>query len=121
MDALIKRFEQLQNGLQDQLFRSLALAEGEDLRDRSRRDLAELMERLGVIESAQAWSELAVLRNRLAHAYPNDKRRQVRVLNETYEATGRVIAAFDRAAARARSRLRRRMVRKKVPAPRRAR
>lgn len=100
-DALVKRFEQLQNGLQDQLFRTLALFEGEDLRDRTRRDMAELMERIGVLPSAVDWSALAVLRNRLAHAYPTDRRRQARVLNEVFAAAELALAAFARAAAHA--------------------
>lgn len=102
LDAMVKRFEQLQNGLQDQLFRTLALIEGEDLRDRTRRDVAELMERIGVLASAADWAELAILRNRLAHAYPTDKRRQARVLNDTFKATDLVLAAFERATSRAR-------------------
>ena len=47
-----KRFEQLVLTLQDQVFVGLAIQEGEDPRELSRRDLAELMERLQAIPSA---------------------------------------------------------------------
>ncbi|HKL78423.1 MAG TPA: hypothetical protein VJ985_08710, partial [Gammaproteobacteria bacterium] len=62
IDAFIKRFEQLQDLLANRLFRGIALFEQEEVSAMSRRDLALLMEKLGVIPSAEEWSRLAILR-----------------------------------------------------------
>jgi hypothetical protein len=63
IDAFLKRFEQLVTTIQDQVFQSVASGEDEDVRAMSRRDLAELMERLGGIPSAADFRTFAVLRN----------------------------------------------------------
>ena len=72
VDAFLKRFEQLADLVGLALFKGLAILEQEDVAHLSRRDLADLMEKLGIIPSAEDWSRVAVLRNRLAHGYPND-------------------------------------------------
>jgi uncharacterized protein YutE (UPF0331/DUF86 family) len=87
IDALLKRFEQLVATIQDQAFKGIALAEAEDLRAMSRRDVTELMEKLGVLPSAQAFRDLVVVRNRLAHTYPDDPDRQAAILNAAYTGT----------------------------------
>jgi hypothetical protein len=66
IDALLKRFEQLVATLQDQVFKGIALAEADDVRPMSRRDVTELMEKFGALPSAQAFRDLVVVRNRLA-------------------------------------------------------
>jgi hypothetical protein len=76
IDAFLKRFEQLVLTLQDQVFVGLAMREGEDPRELSRRDVTELMERLRVIPSAGDFRELVLIRNRLAHLYPEEPERQ---------------------------------------------
>ena len=82
VDALLKRFEQLEDLMENKLFRGLALIEGEDLSALSKRDLADLMEKLGAIASASEWMLISLLRNRLAHEYPNQPERQADRLNE---------------------------------------
>ena len=52
LDAFLKRFEQLVTTIQDEVFKSIAVLGGEDIRERSRREMAELMERLGALHSA---------------------------------------------------------------------
>jgi uncharacterized protein YutE (UPF0331/DUF86 family) len=86
VDAFLKRFEQLVLTLQDQAFKAVALAEGEDLQGRSRRDLSELMERLGAIPSADRFRAIALIRNRLAHLYPEDPARQAANLDAAFSA-----------------------------------
>jgi hypothetical protein len=86
IDAFLKRFEQLVLTLQDQVFTGFAIREGEDPRAMSRRDVAELMERLGALPSATQFREFVVVRNRLAHLYPEDPARQAANLNAAYEA-----------------------------------
>jgi hypothetical protein len=97
IDAFLKRFEQLVLTLQDQLFVGLAIREGEDPRELSRRDLAELMERLGAIPSADEFRNFVGIRNRLAHLYPEEPDRQAANLNAAYEATPRLLEAATQA------------------------
>jgi hypothetical protein len=69
-DAFLKRFELLVLTLQDQVFIGLAIREGEDLRELSRSDVTELMERLHAIPSAGDFRDFVMIRNRLADLYP---------------------------------------------------
>lgn len=84
IDALLKRFEQLVATMQDQVFKGIAIAGTEDIRTMTRRDVTELMERIGAIPSAEAFRACAILRNRLAHLYPDDPDRQAANLNAAF-------------------------------------
>jgi hypothetical protein len=101
IDAFLKRFEQLVLTLQDQVFVGLAIREGEEPRELSRRDLTELMERLRAIPSADQFRSFVGIRNRLAHLYPEDPDRQAANLNAAFEAAPRLMEAARQAAARA--------------------
>jgi uncharacterized protein YutE (UPF0331/DUF86 family) len=93
LDAFLKRFEQLVTILQDEVFKAIAVLGGEDIRELSRREIAELMERLGALPSAQTFRTLVAIRNRLAHVYPDDPERQARNLNEAYGAVADLLSA----------------------------
>jgi uncharacterized protein YutE (UPF0331/DUF86 family) len=93
LDAFLKRFEQLVNILQDDLFKAVAVLGGEDIRGLARREIAELMERLGVIPSAGSFRVLVAIRNRVAHVYPDDPERQARNVNEAYAAVADLMRA----------------------------
>lgn len=86
IDAFLKRFEQLVTAIQDQAFKAIAVLGGEEIRDLARREVAELMERLGAVPSAATFRTLVAIRNRIAHVYPDDPQRQSRNLNEAYGA-----------------------------------
>ncbi len=101
IDAFLKRFEQLVLSLQDQVFVGLAIREGEDPGELSRRDLAELMERLRALPSADEFRNFVGIRNRLAHLYPEEPERQAANLNAAYEATPRLLEAATQAVRRA--------------------
>lgn len=104
LDAFLKRFEQLVTTIQDQMFRAIALTEAEDLRGMSRRDVAERMERIGALPSADQFRSLVALRNRLSHLYPDDSGRQAAILNDAYTASSTVLAAATRLQAHASAR-----------------
>jgi len=70
IDALILRYSQCVTMIQEQLFKSIAFLEQEDISDKSNRDKTLLMEKLGAIRSAQEFGTAAQLRNKLAHHYP---------------------------------------------------
>ena len=95
LDAFLKRFEQLVNTIQDELFKVVAVIGGEDIRGLARREVAELMDRLGALPSAAAFRVLVAIRNRIAHLYPDDPERQARNLNAAYEAVPDLLAAHE--------------------------
>jgi hypothetical protein len=94
IDAFLKRYEQLVSAIQNELFKAVALIGDEDIRSLSRREVTELMERLGALPSATRFGTLVAIRNRIAHIYPDDPARQVRNLNEAYEAVPDLIEAY---------------------------
>ena len=97
LDAFMKRFEQLVSTVQDELFKAIALLGGEDTRNLARREVTELMERLGALPSAARFRTLVAIRNRIARVYPDRPERQASNLNEAFAAIGDLLAACERA------------------------
>jgi hypothetical protein len=95
LDAFLKRFEQLVNMLQDEIFKAIAVLGGEDVRGLARREIAELMERLGAVPSAATFRTLVTISNRIAHVYPDDPGRQAMNLNEAYAAVPDLLVAHQ--------------------------
>lgn len=94
IDALILRYSQCVSMIQDQIFRGIAQVEREDLSDRSNRDKALLMEKLGAIRSADDFGTAAVLRNKFSHHYPEEARVRIERLNLVVEESKFVIQTF---------------------------
>ena len=94
IDALILRYSQSVAMIQDQLFRSIATIEQEDLSDKSNRDKVLLMEKLGAIRSADEFGTAAVLRNKFAHHYPEAVADRIARLNLVVEEANFVISVF---------------------------
>jgi hypothetical protein len=82
VDALYHRYMSLVSVMQDRLFRSIAVIEQEDVDRISRRDLTELMEKLGALSDAARFSESAIARNILAHTYLSHVHDRAERLNE---------------------------------------
>lgn len=95
LDAFLKRYEQLVNSIQDELFKVVAIVGGEDVRGLARREVAELMDRLGALPSAASFRLLVAIRNRIAHSYPDDPERQAGNLNAAYESVPDLLAAHE--------------------------
>ena len=95
LDAFLKRYEQLVNIIQDELFKVVAIIGGEDIRGLARREVAELMGRLGVLRSAASFGVLVGIRNRIAHIYPDDPERQARNLNAADDSVPDLLAAYE--------------------------
>jgi hypothetical protein len=93
IDAFLKRFEQLVLSCRIRSSPGVAILEGESLHELSRRDVTELMERLGAIPSAKEFRNLVTIRNRLAHLYPEDPARQAGNLNGAFQASPALLAA----------------------------
>ncbi len=93
LDAMKARLQQLQTTLADGVFRGIAIVEMHDIDSLSKRDIADLMEKFGVLESSDVWTELTLLRNRLAHAYLGDSETQVARLNDVFDGMSVLLAA----------------------------
>ncbi|WP_152547588.1 hypothetical protein [Nitrincola lacisaponensis] len=94
IDALILRYSQSVAMIQDQLFRGIAYVEQEDISDKSNRDKALLMEKLGAIQSAEAFGSAAMLRNKFAHHYPEETAARLERLNLVIEESEYLIETF---------------------------
>ncbi len=97
--ALLKRYEQLQDML-GRLFRAYLTWELEDVRDMTRRDQANQLEKLGIVADADDWVGAAELRNRLVHEYPIDEAEQIDRVNDTWNASFGLIEAYTNLRAR---------------------
>lgn len=95
LDAFLKRYEQLVTAIQDELFKVVAISGGEDIRGFARREVAELMARLGALPSAETFAVLVATRNRIARLYPDDPERQAQNLNAAYAAVPDLLAAHE--------------------------
>ncbi|MBU0501287.1 MAG: hypothetical protein KJ558_11090 [Gammaproteobacteria bacterium] len=94
IDALILRYSQCVSMIQDQIFRGIAYVEQEDLSDKSNRDKARLMEKLGAIQSADDFGTAAILRNKFSHHYPEEADLRIERLNLVVAEADYVIATF---------------------------
>jgi uncharacterized protein YutE (UPF0331/DUF86 family) len=94
--AFLKRVEQLIVLAQDQIFTGVAVLSDVKAKLESRRDHAELMEKVGAVGSADTWRLANRLRNRLAHVYPVASDRQAAILNETFALAPELVRDVDR-------------------------
>lgn len=104
LDAFLKRYEQLVDLVETRLFRGLALLEGEDVQDKSKRDLALLMAKFSVVADADRWSDCSMLRNKLAHDYPDAGQTRADRINAAFGNTQTVLDALAGVEQRVRSR-----------------
>lgn len=95
IDALILRYSQCVTMIQEQLFRGIAFLEQEDISDKSNRDKALLMEKLGAIQSAEAFGTAAMLRNKFSHHYPEESAARIERLNLIMEEAHFVLTSFE--------------------------
>ena len=95
VDALILRYSQCVSMIQDQIFRGVAYLAQEDISDKSNRDKALLMEKLGAIQSAEAFGTATLLRNKFSHHYPDDSKPRLDRINLVLQESRTVIALFE--------------------------
>jgi hypothetical protein len=95
IDALILRYSQSVAMIQDHIFRGIALVEQEDISDKSNRDKALLMEKLGAINSAELFGTATLLRNKFAHHYPEETADRLERLNLVIDESDYVISTFN--------------------------
>lgn len=95
IDALILRYSQCVSMIQDQIFRGIAYLEQEDLSDKSNRDKALLMEKLGAIKSAEEFGTATMLRNKFSQHYPEESVARLERLNLVIEEAVFVLDSFQ--------------------------
>ena len=94
MDAFIYRYGSLVSNIQDAIFKSIGEVELEPVSTMSNRDKTNLMERLGALPSADEFSTLAYIRNKLMHEYPEEAQKQLDRTNFITHEAPRLIEVF---------------------------
>lgn len=93
--ALLKGFEQLQDGLA-RVFRTVLRALGVNLKGLYPLDIANRMAELDVLDDPPRWLEIVKLRNELVHEYPADAETRLHRLRTAHAALPFLSAAADR-------------------------
>lgn len=83
--ALLKRVEQMEDVMM-RMFRTLLRLESVDTSDMFNRDIANQMEKMGILPDAERWMTVVRLRNRLVHEYPIGRDEQRDRVNEAHAA-----------------------------------
>ncbi|MET3105464.1 hypothetical protein AAKU67_000021 [Oxalobacteraceae bacterium GrIS 2.11] len=94
IDAYIFRYGSLISNIQDSVFKAIGDLEEEPVADMSNRDKTNLMERIGALPSAEHFSILAVLRNKLMHTYPEEAQKQLERINFITGESPRLLEMF---------------------------
>lgn len=81
IDAYLYRYGSLISNIQDSVFKSIGEIEHEPVSNMSNRDKTNLMERVGALPSSEFFSELAIIRNKLMHDYPEEIQKNVERIN----------------------------------------
>ncbi|WP_303908715.1 hypothetical protein [Thiohalomonas denitrificans] len=86
LDLFLARFGKLHDFIVSKLSRSVALASLEDTSgDVSVLDMLRRMEKFGIVESADDWQQLRLLRNSFAHEYLTDDTAIAENINGAFE------------------------------------
>ena len=81
IDAYIFRYGSLISNIQDSIFKTIGDLEEEPVNEMSNRDKTNLMERIGALPSAEHFSMLAMLRNKLMPNYPEEAQKHLERIN----------------------------------------
>jgi hypothetical protein len=84
IDQFLFRFLKLQDAIGKKLFKTILLYLEEDIEHKPFIDILNRLEKLELIESANAWKELRNDRNELAYNYDDDPEATAAVINKLY-------------------------------------
>lgn len=96
IDQYIYRFSKLQDTLGDKLYKSLLLASGETVKDKTFIDLFHRLEELDVTENYEQWSEFRIIRNEISHDYDMTDAEIAQKLNLVYGCKEGLKSYFER-------------------------
>ncbi len=94
IDAYLFRYGSLVSNIQDAIFKSIGEVEQEPVSTMSNRDKSNLMERLGALPSAEEFSSLAIVRNKLMHDYPEEMQKHLDRVNFITSEAPRLVEVF---------------------------
>lgn len=95
IDQLLFRYNKLQDAMGQRLFPAILMLGGDWREDQTFIDRLDLLEKLGAIPSAQQWSELRAIRNKMTHEYPDAPEVNAANLNRVVESIGPLREALD--------------------------
>ena len=96
IDQFVLRFGKLQDVLGTRLFPALLDALQEPYEDRPMLDKLNRLEKLGLLESTEAWEKLRALRNHFAHEYPDEPALRAAYLNQGFDAAASIETIMQR-------------------------
>jgi hypothetical protein len=97
LHAFLRMFEQLQDIMTRRIFRGILMLQNEDATALSARNMFRRLEKLGAIDSADAWIEVNKTRNALVHEYPLDFAQLATLSNDAWSVTQTLLAETARA------------------------
>ncbi|RTZ60363.1 MAG: hypothetical protein DSZ31_02220 [Gammaproteobacteria bacterium] len=94
IDSFIFRFSKFQDALGKKLFPLTLQVLGEDIENLPFIDWLNRLEKLGLINSAQEWMEIRVLRNLITHTYPWETEAILKNLKEALKRSETLIKIY---------------------------
>jgi hypothetical protein len=89
------RFSKLQDLMGNALFPKLLAAVGDLTEGMTFIDKLNRLEKLGIIESTDAWMTMRQIRNHLSHEYPNQPELTAVYLNEAFESGQQLLSCLE--------------------------
>lgn len=93
-ELLVSRFGKLQDLLGKKINRYFLESQKEDIHSLTVLDKLNKLERFGIIENSELWSEMRRIRNHISDEYPEEPILMARYLNQIYDLTPKLIDAF---------------------------
>ena len=96
IDQFVLRFGKLQDVMGERLVPATLDALQEPYEDRPMLDKLNRLEKLGLLESTEAWEKLRALRNHFAHEYPDEPALRAAYLNQGFDAAASIETIMQR-------------------------
>jgi len=85
LDQFLFRFSKLQDAMGQKLFRAILIYLDEDTEGKPFIDILNMLEKLGLIDSANDWKYLRDDRNELAHNYEDEPEEMSEIINKLFQ------------------------------------
>jgi len=106
LEMMTSRFAKLQDICGQKVFPFLLMALGEDIERKPFLDILHMMEKLGLVVSAEFWLDLRKTRNAIAHEYPDDPEKMVKDINRVFHDSQELLTYWNQLVA---------LIRNKIP------
>lgn len=95
-ELLANRFVKLQDLMGNKIFNLYLDAAGENFETWTMIDKVNKLEKLGIIQNADIWTNMRLLRNHLAHEYPEHPDLTAKYLNQTFTTVPKLIDCLNK-------------------------